>query len=78
MKGRSLRPIAGWVFAIVVALAVIYVPANMLLFVVAMWGGFSASVSTPLKLLVLAAALSAIVGATFFLARTIKRAVLRN
>jgi ABC-type amino acid transport system permease subunit len=55
-----------------------YVPAWMVMAAVDILGGFSADLATPVRLLILAAALSAIAGATFLLARTIKRAVLRN
>tara|TARA_E500000305_G_C3855208_1_gene157987 strand:- start:153 stop:323 length:171 start_codon:yes stop_codon:yes gene_type:complete len=55
-----------------------YLPASLILLVVAMWGGFSPAVATPVKWLVLATTLLAIAGATFLLARTIKRVLLRN
>lgn len=75
MKRPSLNQLSAWLVGAVVSVAVCYLPGSLLLFVVAMWGGFSPGVSVLSKWLVLGGALAVIAGAVYLLARTIKRAL---
>lgn len=68
------RPVA-WLVGTVTSLAICYLPASLLLLSVAMWGGFSPSVSPLSKELVLDGTLAVIACVVYLLARTIKRAL---
>ncbi len=76
MKRLTLHPLIAWLVGFTIAVAVCYWPGGLALFVVAMWGGFSPSVSMVSKALVLAVTLIAILAAVFFLARSIAKALI--
>jgi hypothetical protein len=78
LKRHSIREAAAWLLSSVAAIVLIYVPASVLLLAVVMGLGFSSSPSIIVKMVVLAATLVAIAGATFILAWMIKIAVFRD
>jgi hypothetical protein len=69
----TFKTIGAWLVGISISLAICFWPGGIILFAVAMWGGFSPDVSIFTKWLVLAGASGVIVFAAFLLARTIKR-----
>ena len=75
MRLATLKQIAAWLVSIAVSLAICFWPGGIILFAVAMWGGFSPSVSIFTKWLVLAATSSVVAYVAFLLARTIKGAL---
>lgn len=76
--GRSRLKVGfSWLFGCAVASALLFWPGGILLLTVAMWGGFSPGVSVVWKTTVLMAAVLAIAGTFYFLARLIAKGVQR-
>ena len=71
----TLKQIGAWLVGIAISLAICFWPGGIILFAVAMWGGFSSNVSIFTKWLVLTGTSGVIAFAAFLIARTIKRAL---
>lgn len=75
MRLPALSTPVAWLIGFVVSAAICFWPGGIALLVVAMWGGFSPTVSLIWKMAVLIFTLASIAAVLFFLARSIARAL---